>query len=141
VVEANPSATVVDVAATSPPTGVAFLFCPLADCTAPARDAQGAGIPVVTAYGAEIGRAPDTALAATPLALTSLYRDAFHLVRAQRWGQVTFTSTIENGQVDVVVHGGVRHDLLAAPADELASTAAELVSGLRAGTVKLPAAT
>ncbi len=122
---ANPTAT-------TGPLGdgaAALVFCP-AGCDG---SVAGTGLPLVSGASAPVGPA---ALAATPLALSSLYRDAFHLVRQQRLGGITFTSTIENGQVEVRVDAAVGGT--AVPGAELARIAQELTEQVRSGAVKLP---
>jgi hypothetical protein len=123
--DTNPTATAGPLGA----AGAALVFCPTG-CDAAAA---AAGLPMLSGLGAP---AAPVALAATPLALSPLYRDAFHLVRQQRLGGITFTSTIDNGQVEVRVDATATGT--AVPASDLARIAADLVEQVRSGAVKLP---
>jgi basic membrane protein A len=128
-----------DAARTALGAGATFLFCTGdAVCAGVAEAAGAAGVPVAAGLAAPLDATPATTLAATPLALESLYRDVFHLVRQGRWGNVTFRSTVENEQVDVVVNAAAAPEGLVATVAELSRIADDLAAGLRSGAVKLP---
>jgi hypothetical protein len=112
--------------------GAALVFCPVGCDAATA----GAGVPLLS--GLAPASAPATALATTDLDLTSLYRDAFHLVRQQRFGGLAFTSTVEDGGVVVRVDASAAG--IAVPGAELVRIADDLTARLRSGAVKLPTA-
>jgi hypothetical protein len=132
----NPTATTAALDDTAVPAaallGAALIFCP-AGCDAAAG---ASGVPLLSALGAP--SAPATALAATALDLTSLYRDAFHLVRQQRFGGLSFTSTVENGEVVVRVDASATG--VAVPGAELVRIADDLTAQLQSGALKLPTA-
>jgi basic membrane protein A len=119
--------------------GATFLYCSgNGICTGVAQTAQAKGIPFVSGNGSGFQTAPDEALASTGMHLESLYTDSFKLVRAKRWGNTVFASSIENGQVELSFNEAVKAALFAKPVADIKTAGEEFVSQVKTGAVKIP---